>query len=54
MVSFVKAVYTGLNANGYYVALNAGAFKSGDTSLQRRHLDGELVAARSARTRTAS
>jgi Hypothetical glycosyl hydrolase family 15 len=29
-VSFVQAVYAALHANGYYVALNAGAYKSGD------------------------
>jgi hypothetical protein len=32
MVSFVQAVYATLNAKGYYVALNAGAFKSGDST----------------------
>lgn len=32
MVGFVKAVYTALHAKGYYVALNAGAFKSGDST----------------------
>jgi len=29
-VSFVKAVYAALHAKGYYVALNAGAYVSGD------------------------
>jgi len=32
MVSFVQAVYAALHAKGYYVALNAGAWKSGDSS----------------------
>lgn len=31
-VSFAKAVYAALHAKGYYVALNAGAYKSGDTT----------------------
>jgi hypothetical protein len=32
MISFVKAVYTALHAKGYYVALNAGAYISGDST----------------------
>lgn len=30
MISFAKAIYTALHAQGYYVALNAGAYISGD------------------------
>ncbi len=32
MVSFVQAVYTALHAKGYYVELNGGAYKSGDST----------------------
>jgi hypothetical protein len=32
MVSFVQAVYPALHAKGYYVAENAGAYKSGDST----------------------
>ncbi len=31
-LSFVKAVYSALHAKGYYLALNAGSYKSGDTT----------------------
>ena len=31
-LSFVKAVYSALHAKGYYVALNAGAYKAGDST----------------------
>jgi hypothetical protein len=31
-LSFVQAVYSALHAQGYYVALNAGAYKAGDST----------------------